>query len=1085
MTAPLAGRIAQLGPSQRELLERRLQTPPSISAPLVPQRRASALPVSPTQKSMWFVHNLDPTASVFNNAHALRVRGQIDVAALDWALTNLVRRHEVLRTTYRLVDGDLLQFVNKAPESVMVVRDAIGQQGEVSGELRRALEAEGSRPFDLKEDVLYRAVLYELADDDYILIRTTHHIAFDRWSAAIANREINELYSARLSGREPRLPELPVQFPDYANWLLDTLSADTSETRLRFFTSHIAGAPDSLELPGDHPRTTPHGAAATLARGMPDELTANIRSISRELGATPFMVLLASFGVMMWKYTRSDEILVGVPVASRSRPELTDLIGPFINTVVLRLDLRGQPSFKELVERVRRTSLNMIAHQDLPFDELVRAVAPDRDVTRTPLFSIMFDYLNTPHASLALENTEIEPVPLDSATSAHDLTLFVEDHSTAINCRWEYRADRFDRATVGGLTAAYETMVARLVSDPTVNIADIGMLDAPGEQRIRSIGAGPTTGSPPPDIFAALEETRLRTPEATAVEAADNACSYDELAAKAREISTGLQARGVQPGDPVGLLLDRSVDLVAAFLGVMMTGAAALLLDREQPLPRLLEMLRSAQPAAVLTDTLADELDGFGTVTIESLVRTVGPGSTETGFTLLKPAQASDPAYIVFTSGSTGAPKGVVVGHGALANFVASAVSAYDLGAEDRVLQFASPGFDTVVEELLPALSVGASVVMRPDELFSSFVAFEKFVEDEAITVLDLPTAWWHSWVSDMTDSGRRPHSGLRLVIVGGEPAMADVWRAWTRLAGDIRWINSYGPSEATVVVSTFEPTADYRATSRVMPLGRPISNTSILVVDASGLPLPPRAPGEILIEGDAVALGYIGGDEEQSGFSSGGAGGSRSYRTGDLGRQLPDGTLEFVGRLDSQVKVRGTRVEPAEVEAALRELPDVLEAAVVRARHHESGGLVGHMVVRGARLDPSHIRKQLAERLPEAMIPGQWRMHESIPLTPGGKYDRRLLERMEIERAAAANGDMVGPRSESEARLLEIWEAVLDRSEISMTDSFFDLGGHSLLGVKMISRISSVLEVELPLRAIFETPTIESMAKTLEQSNA
>ncbi len=1082
MTATLEGRIAQLGPAQRELLERRLQSPPASSAPLVPRSRGAAVPVSPTQKSMWFVHNLDPTVPVFNNAHALRIRGPLDVEALDWALTSLVQRHHVLRTNYRLVDGELMQSVSETPDSVMVMRNAPGPSDHVSGELRRALDDEGSRPFDLEDDVMYRAVLHRLADDDHILIRTTHHISFDRWSAAIANREINELYAARLSGREPRLPEMSLQYPDFAVWLLDTLSADTSATRLRFFTSHIAGAPDSQELPADHPRTTPHGAAATLARQMPDGLTTNVRSISRELGATPFMVLLASFGVLMWKYTRSDQILVGVPVASRSRPELTDLIGPFINTVVLRLDLRGEPNFMELVERVRRTSLNMIAHQDLPFDELVRAVSPDRVASRTPLFSMMFDYLNTPHASLALENTEIEPVSLDAGTAAHDLTLFVEDHSAGIKCRWEYRADRFDRATVGGLTAAFEALVARLVSDPGIEIAKIGMLDAPGEQRVRSIGAGPTIEASP-DVFKALEESRRRTSEAIAVQAAGNAYTYDQLARKSHQISARLQARGLQPGDVVGLLLDRSVDLVAAFLGVMMAGAAALLLDRGQPGARLMEMLRSAGPEVVLTDTPMDELDDFGTITIDSLLLGAEPGSTGPGFTPRNPP-ASDPAYIVFTSGSTGTPKGVVVGHGALANFVASAVSVYGLGPEDRILQFASPGFDTLVEELLPALSVGASVVMRPDEMFSTFGAFEKFVDDEAITVLDLPTAWWHSWVADMAGSGRRPSSTLRLVIVGGEPASADVWREWTRLAGDIRWINSYGPSEATVVVSTFEPPVGYRPTSRIMPLGRPISNTSLLVVDPCGMPLPPRVPGEILIEGHAVALGYMGADGAQSGFSSGEPGERRSYRTGDLGRQLPDGTIEFVGRLDTQVKVRGTRVEPAEVEAALKELPDVLEAAVVRDRQTDSG-LVGHLVVRNARLDSNRIRKQLAERLPEPMIPATWRMHESIPLTPGGKYDRGFLERMPIDRTATANGRVVGSRSESEARLLEIWESVLGRSGISMTDSFFDLGGHSLLGVKMISRIASDLGVELPLRAIFETPTIESMAKIVEQSNA
>jgi amino acid adenylation domain-containing protein len=1031
---------------------------------------------------MWFVHSLDPAAPVFNNAHALRIRGPLDVEALGWALTDLVRRHHVLRTNYRLIDGELMQVVSEPPESVLVVRDAAGQRGEISGELRRAIEAEGSRPFDLERDGLYRAVLYRLTVDDHVLARTTHHIAFDRWSAAIANREISELYAARLTGRESDLPDLPVQYPDFARWQLKTLAADTAGARLRFFSSHIAGAPVSLDLPADHRRTTAHGAAATLARPLPDDLASSIRAVSRELGATPFMVLLASFGVLMWKYTRSEQILVGVPVALRSRRELTDLIGPFINTVVLRLDLRGQPNFKELVERVRRTTLNMIAHQDLPFDELVRAVAPDRVASRTPLFSMMFDYLNTPHADLALEKTEIEPFRLDAVTSAHDMTLFIEDYSAGIKCRWEYRADLFDRATVGGLAGAFETMVTRLISDPTAGIVDVGMLDNQGEQRVRSVSAGPVNNSLSSDIFGAIEQKRREFPDALAVESSGTSLTYEELALEAEQIAAGLRARGVRPGDPVGLLLERSVDLVPAFLGVMMCGAAALLLDRDQPRPRLGEMLRGAAPAAVLTDVPLEGLDEYHPVTVGSLL--VGEQDGETASTTPPfTSETDDPAYIVFTSGSTGAPKGVVVGHGSLANFVESAVSRYDLGPNDRILQFASPGFDTFVEEVLPALSAGASIVMRPDELFASFLAFERFVEDETITVLDLPTAWWHSWVADMAESGRRPPSTLRLVIVGGEPAVADVWRNWTRLAGDIRWINSYGPSEGTVVVSTFEPSEGYRPTSRVMPLGHPISNTSLLVVDPSGLPVPPRFPGEILIEGDAVALGYIGVDGARSGFTPGEFG-RRSYRTGDLGRQLPDGTLEFVGRLDSQVKVRGTRVEPAEVEAALKQLPDVLDAAVVRDRQGESG-LVGHLVVKSAHLDPNLIRRQLAQRLPEPMIPARWRMHETIPLTPGGKYDRGLLERMETEPAVTTNGHIVGPRSESETSLLEIWKTVLGRSEISMTDSFFDLGGHSLLGVKMISRIASVLGVELPLRAIFETPTIESMARILEQFDA
>lgn len=1071
MSTTIAERIAELGPAQRELFEGRLKHPPATDIPLSSHRNGSSTPASATQKSMWFVHNLDSEAAVFNHTHAARIRGSLDVEALGRALRQLVERHEILRTNYRLVDGELTQIVREVPDRVLSVQDRLGASDV---EISRQIEAEARRPFDLERDDMYRAVLYRLAQDDFVLVRTNHHISFDRWSAAIVNRETSELYEAETQGRPRRLEELTVQYSDFAAWQHATFTEEAIEARLQFFTSHIAGVTDSLDLVTDHPRSNAQGPAATIMKELPEEAAAAVRDLARTRGGTPFMILLAAFGLLIGRYARQSQILVGVPVALRSRPELTGLVGPLINTIVLRVDLRGNPSFAELVERVRRTSLNMIPHQDLPFDELVRATAPDRTSSRTPLFQVMFDYLNTPHAELSLAGMKMESIPLDIAAAAHDLTLYIEDRPTDIRSRWEYRSDLFERASVGGLASAYESLVRRLVAEPGKPIDEIGLLDHDDEERGRLLGSGPTRSVA--SLFDAIETRRREHPDAIALESGGAAITYQDLAQSARRAAEGLQEREIGPGDTVGLRLPRSIDLVTAFFGVISAGATALLLDPDQPPQRLEKMIDESKPSLIVTDGSEEDLDvGFPTATLGE----ISAVSADASFLPLVDLDPGDPAYVVFTSGSTGSPKGVVVGHGSLNNFVAAAEDLYDLQPTDRVLQFASPGFDTLIEELIPTLMAGATIVVRPDELFPTFEAFERFVEEGRVTVLDLPTAWWHSWVDDMSASSRKPPSGVRIVIVGGEGALADKWRTWTYLAGETRWVNSYGPSEGTVVVSTYEPPPQFRPNSGVMPIGRPIQNARLAVVDPMGHPVPPRIAGEIVIEGDPVSLGYLADAGEGSGFTTGRNGQTR-YRTGDLGRLLADGTFEFLGRIDDQLKIRGTRVEPAEVAAVLRAHPAINDAIVVG----RDDILAGHIVASDPSIDEAELRRFLGERLPAPMIPSEWRFHESLPLTPGGKLDRKLLESLDVGSGDREKEKSVEPRNEVEAKLTSIWEEVLGRTGISMTDSFFDLGGHSLLGVKLISRISSEMGVELPLRTIFETPTIEAIGASLEKTD-
>lgn len=1075
MTGDIARRIAALGPRQRELLEGSLGPPPRGATPISRNSHAVA-PASPTQKSMWFVHNLHRESPVLNTAGAVRIRGALDTRALSAAITGLVQRHEILRTTFHLEDGELKQSVGPVPEKVLEIEEAPGDGDELSEGLRKSITAVLERPFDLASDLMYRAVLFRLGADDHVLVRAGHHIAFDRWSVALANQDTSEMYRSALNGDEPRLLELPYQYADFATWQLGNLEADGEDARLRYFTTHVAGAPRNLDIPTDRPRTRAQGPAAVVRTRMDGSLADSVRRFAREVGATPFMVLLAAYGLLLSRIARTDQLLIGIPVALRSEPDLERVIGPFINTVVLRSDLRGDPSLRELVERARRVALNMIPHQDLPIDELVRSLAPERVTTRTPLFQAMFDYLNTPHLDLDLEGLAVEPIPLDPTSTAYDLTLYMEDLPGSFSMRWEYRSDLFDRATIGALAGAYGILVERMISAPSEVVSDVGTLDPPQEARVRTIGSGPST-TVEGTVLEMLERSLTRSPGSVAIETSDETLTYGELASLSRRLSLALHQRGVGPGQTVALVLERSSAFVVGLVGVMMSGAAPVMLDPEQPAQRLDKMIDMVDPSLVLVDDNARQVKGGDHSTIPSLIGDIG-SADKASFLPLTPVSPSDPAYLVFTSGSAGHPKAVSVGHGSLANFVDAAVGLYDLSRDDRVLQFASPGFDTVVEEIFPILTALGTVVVSPVELFPSFEAFERFTEENSVTILDLPTAWWHSWVADMNEAQRRPPDCLRTVIVGGEAARTDIWGLWKPLAGPIRWINSYGPSEATVVVSTFEPPATFRPSSPLMPIGKPLQNVSFTVIDESGHTLPPRIAGELVIEGAAVALGYLDPVETLSSFDMRDPILPR-YRTGDRVRLMSDGTFEFLGRIDSQVKIRGVRVELAEVEAAVRAHEGIADAVVVS----DGSGLIGHVVARKPSIDGGQLRDHLSRLLPEPMIPGTWQIHDEFPTTPSGKIDRGTLRVREQE--PSHRGDSIAPRSPVESQIADIWRSVLKVPAISMDDSFFDLGGHSLLGVKMLSEILSSFGVQLPLRAIFEFPTIEAMARLVEDADA
>jgi non-ribosomal peptide synthetase component F len=884
----LVDRITRLSPEKRVLLEQRMTSAIGHEAGPEAGERVDTAPTTYAQRSQWFMNQLDPGSPYFNKTDAVRVRGHLDFEALRLAVSALISRHAVLRTSYQATELGPVQVIRPPTAlDVPIVDIPPGPRQHV--DLQRHLSTEQRRPFDLETGPMYRVHLVRLGPEDHVLVRTNHHIAFDRWSSAIANAELSALYAAFAAGEEPGLEPLPYQYTDYASWQQLHLDAASIDNHLDFAEAHLAGVPQVLELPTDRPRpeTQSHRGASYQTRLEPG-LVRRIRDAARSEGATAFMACMAGFGVLVGRYARTDQFLVGVPAAGRGASGSDRLIGLFINSMVMRLDLRGDPSFSALVARVRAAALGAMSHQDLPFEVLVENLAEDRTPGRTPVFQVMFDYINTPAAGLNLGSLHLEPVPIADESAIYDISLYLYDDGTDIRAKWEYRSDLFDRPTIVRMSEAYDAVLSAAVEDVTRPVKSLPLVSPEDRTRIRSLSEGPMTDIPVNGTFLSMiERQAVERPDAAAVVTGETFVSFRELWTLAAGVSLRI-ASSCNPDARVALLTGRSEHMVPALLGVLHSGRTAVLVDPTQPSQRLAEMLDRVTPDTVVTGGGVNS--GLVPRVPEIEVTPVDADHRP------QPAPASAAsAYVVFTSDSA-EPRAVAVGRRSLENFVDDALERYRLGPEDRVLQFASTGFDTLLEEVLPALAAGASLVMRPAELFASFTEFTTYVADNEITVLNLPTAWWHAWVDDMTPGGVDPVPAcVRLVVVGGEAVSSDRWRTWRRITGGrARFVNTYGSPETAVVVSSFEPGRDWAPVTGLMPIGRPIRNTRLVVVDESGGELPPGVPGELIVEGVAVGDGYLDDMGRKSGFED--AGDGLRYRTGHLARMSVDGVFEYLG---------------------------------------------------------------------------------------------------------------------------------------------------------------------------------------------
>jgi amino acid adenylation domain-containing protein len=1039
-----------------------------------PVARHGALPVSFAQQRLWFLDRLDPGSVEYLIPIAMRLRGEFDPAAFRRAVDEVCRLHEVLRTRYVERDGEPTQIVDPPAPAAFELVDLTGRtDAEETG--RAIIDTASSRPFDLAVEHSLRATVVRLRPDDHLVALTLHHIAFDAWSMDIFFRALDDAYRGA-TGAAPA-----VQYPDFASWQRD----QDLGGHLDYWIGRLAGL-RPVELVTDRPRAAerdPRGA--TLAVSVPPEVGAAVAALASRHGTTPFMVLLAVFQVLLVRYTGQSDIAVGTPVAGRTRQETENLVGLFTNTLILRTDLAGDPTFTELLGRVRTTCVDAFANQDLPFEHLVDALRPERDLSRNPLFQIMFEVAHLEDLPTEVCGAAVEYLRAGTPVAKFDLTLSVQQRADGnLRCVFEYATALFDEATIARMADHYLRLMAGVTADPAARSGSYPLNGAADLDRILVDWPDPdghrVSELDPPErhdrTVAELFESRATSqPDAIAVVQGDRRITYAELNARANRFARVLLAHGARPETVVACCLERDAAAIVVLLATLKVGAVYAPFDPQHPAERLAFMLDDAGARIVVTaPELTDTFAGRVVLTVDdSTVDDSGSDQVNLGIAVAR----DQLAYIIYTSGSTGRPKGVMIEHRSYAHHCQVIADAYDIGRDDRVVLLSALTFDVAMDQIGATLVVGATIVVADPATWTP-PDLPARIAEHGVTIMEITPAYYRECLRYGSDQLR----SLRLMNVGGDVVTVADARAWAATGLPGRFLCNYGPTEATVTCMLFPVGPgglDGARDAAALSIGRGVAGTRVYVVDADLRPVPVGVPGELCLGGVRLARGYLGRPELTARSfvpDPFGGPGSRLYRTGDLVRWRPDGTVEFLGRIDNQVKVRGLRIELGEIEAALLRQPGVEAAVVVAAGDRLAAYMVG---VPGVSPEPGELRAGLREFLPEYMVPSFWTALPALPMTASGKIDRGALPAP----APLVADQSVGPRTEAERIVAGIWCAVLDRESVGADDDFFALGGHSLLATRVRAQLRTAFGVDLPLRRLFEATTVAAVADAVSQA--
>ncbi|XQU70462.1 amino acid adenylation domain-containing protein [Cupriavidus sp. H18C1] len=1068
----LIRRFVELPPEKRKILLERLgQQGISLSVlPITPDWRPATgdLPLSAAQQRMWFLWKLEPAGSAYHLAGMLRLRGSVDDGALQRTFDALVERHESLRTTFDQEGEQAVQRIHAPqplPIAITDLRDTDPAQRDAA--VQSLVDAEAQAPFDLEQGPLLRVRLLRLADDDHILLVTMHHIVSDGWSMNVVIDEFARLYAGFVSGKPAQLAPLPIQYADYAAWQKQWLEAGELERQLSYWKSHLADdGTVVLELPTDRPRpAVPSHRGAAVSFSLDADLSAKLRTLARRADTTLFAVLLAAFQVLLYRYTGQRDLRIGVPVANRNRVETEGVVGFFVNTQVLRTEIDGSMAFDAVLSRARESVLQAQAHQELPFEQLVEALQPERNLSHNPLFQVMLNHQRRDLRALdRLPGLVLEKIERTGSAAKVDLALDTqEDEQGVLSGVFGYAADLFEHDTIERLQRHFVGLLQQVVARPEVRIGELNLLDTDEQGQWRDWNTPNRRFSAMEPVHVAIARQAAQRPDAIAVRCGQRAVSYGELDAAATRLAYALHAVGAGPETVIGVVLDRSPDLIVRLLATLKAGAAYLPLDPELPPARIEQLLQDAGVKLVLTSqALAGRID----TTLPVIVMEDVGEPEAVQLPTVDPRQL---AYLIYTSGSTGTPKGVAVEHGPLAMHCHATVEQYGMGPDDRELHFLSFNFDGAHERWLVPLIAGAQLVLRDDALWSAEQTLEAIAR-EGVTNAGFPPAY----LLRLAEAATEPVP-LRLLSFGGEAMSREAFARIKQKFQARTLINGYGPTEAVVTPLAWVGQHDTDCPSAYVPIGTPVGERTAYVLDADLNPVPVGVAGELYIGGLGLARGYVGrpGLTAERFVPDPFTPGARMYRTGDLVRRCRDGSIEYVGRLDHQVKIRGYRIELGEIEARLRAHAAVREAVVLA--HDGQGGkqLVAYIVARQNASDLSaELRAYLEGCLPAYMVPAHIIVLDRLPVTTNGKLDRRALP----EPVWEAKG-YVAPRNDIETRLAQVWQEVLGVERVGIADNFFELGGDSILSIQAVSRARRV-GLRFTPKDLFLHQTVQALAQ-------
>ncbi|PSB43501.1 non-ribosomal peptide synthetase [Chamaesiphon polymorphus] len=1090
----ISDRIANLSPEKLALLQERLMKkgePGVKKSRISPRHSNEPAPLSFAQQRLWFLNQLEPD-SPFNISIAIRMNGDLNVDALAQTLNAMVDRHLALRTTFAVIDERVVQLVMPSQAVDFRTIDLSHLSSEkCQVDVDRILSAEPLRPFNLAADLMLRATLIRLNESEHILLLVMHHIAADGWSVGILFREFASFYEGFAMDNPVQLPELTLQYTDFAQWQREYLTGDVLKTQLEYWRQHLADAPRFLTMTTDRPRPSIQTfKGGTIYFQIDRELTQQIKNLCQQSGSTLFMVLMAAFGTLLSRYSGQDDVVIGSPIANRHRSEVESIIGCFINTLALRVNSQGNPTFLELLAQVRETTLGAYDRQDFPLEKLVEELQPERSLSHALLFQTMFVLQNTNMGKLELPGLTLDMLELEELSAQNDIFVSMEETEAGMTGELGYNSDLFDRSTIDRLAINFQTLLASIVANPNQSVTQLPLLGTIESQQLLIDWNDTQVEFPLDRCFAQLFEQQVATtPTAIAVVFKNQQLTYQQLNDRANRWARHLVELGVEAETIVALMGDRDIDFLTAILAVFKAGGAYLPLNPEHPAERIQQVLLQGKVPFVLAQqqylsTVVSVVGQLETkpqiLYIEELERL--EYSTEN---LPIRSTPDNLAYVIYTSGSTGTPKGAMLEQRGMVNHLYAKVTDLKLGANDIVAQTASQTFDISIWQFLVALLVGGKVEIVPTEIATDPTRLFALVQNQQISVLEIVPSLLRMMLQQIED-GATPTalSSLRWLLLTGEALPPQLCRQWFAHYPSIPMLNAYGPTECSDDVTHYPIDSAPAPEVLNLPIGRPIANTQLYILDNQLQPVPIGVAGELYVGGAGVGRGYLNAPEltEQAfipnPFSPSPS--QRLYKTGDKARYLPDGNIEFLGRIDFQVKIRGFRIELGEIEAVLSDYPQVREATVIDREEQVGNQYLAAYIVASAPIETNSLREFLKQKLPDYMVPSAFIFLDSIPLTPNGKVDRKALPIPDL--GVAESNNLVAPETPTQVEISQLWAEILNLPEVGIHNNFFELGGHSLLATQIMSRLRSSFGVELPLRKLFEAPTVAELADCVDR---